>query len=71
MNDRPGRDPLFGAAVLRLSFALRSESDDPGFRFVYRKTIQEFGLTDEEVLRYIGEHREELERHIQNHGKGS
>jgi len=70
MSDAPrARDPLFGAAVLRLSFQLRGSTDDPGFRFVYRKSLQDLGLTDAAVCRYIDAHRDELERHIRASGK--
>ncbi len=69
MNRRPGRDPLFAAAVLRLSFELRAAIDDPGFRFVYRNTLRDLGVTDEAVVRFLGENRAELERHIRDHGK--
>jgi len=70
MSDRPGRDPLFGAAVLRLSFELRDAADDPGFRYVYRKTLSDLGLTDAAVRAYIEEHRDDLERHISARGRG-
>jgi len=69
MTDRPGRDPLFGAAVLRLSFELRGGTDDPGFRFVYMKTLGDLGITDEEVRAYIAAHREAIERHIRAGGR--
>ena len=70
MSDLPGRDPLFGAAVLRLSFELRGATSDPGFRFVYRKTIADLGLTDDAVCAYIEAHRDDLERHIRASGEG-
>jgi hypothetical protein len=69
MSERPGRDPLFGAAVLRLSFELRGATDDPGFRFVYRKTLADLGLTDDTVRAYVEEHRDALERHIRTSGR--
>jgi hypothetical protein len=69
MNDRPSRERLFGAAVLRLSFELRGATSDPGFRFVYRNALKDLGLDDEAVVLYIGEHRDELERHIRSNGK--
>jgi hypothetical protein len=70
MSDGPSRDPLFGAAVLRLTFELRGADDDPGFRFVYRKTLADLGLTDAGVRAYIEAHREALERHIESAGRG-
>jgi len=70
MTDRPGRDPLFGAAVLRLSFELRGATEDPGFRFVYRKTLKDLGLSDDAVRAYVDAHRDELERHLRPAGRG-
>jgi hypothetical protein len=70
MSDRPGRDPLFGAAVLRLSFELRGATDDPGFRFVYRKALDDLGIDDDAVRAFIEEHRDALERHIRSSGRG-
>lgn len=66
---RPDRDPLFGAAVLRLSFELRGATHEPGFRYVYWKSLSDLGLTDEEVCRYVDAHRDELERLIRARGK--
>jgi len=70
MSDSPGRDPLFGAAVLRLTFEQRGATDDPGFRFVYRKTLADLGLSDDAVRSYLEEHRDALERHIGSSGRG-
>jgi len=58
------RDPLFGAAVLKLSFLLKGTADQPGFRVVYFGTLKELGLTNSQVDAYIEEHREALEEHI-------
>lgn len=61
----PGdRDPLFGAAILKLSFLLRGKADEPGFRVVYFGTLRELGLVDAEVNAYIEAHRAELEARI-------
>ena len=66
MIARRGADPLFGAAVLRLSFELHGMTDDPGFRVVYRGTLKDLGLTDDAVREYIEAHREDLERQIRS-----
>ena len=68
MTEKPG-DPLFGAAVLKLSFILKGIEDQPGFRVVYHGTLKEFGLKDSEVTEYILKHREKLEKHIKSSGK--
>ncbi len=65
MPEKP-RDPLFGAAVLKLSFLMKGIADQPGFRVVYFGTLSELGITNTEVDAYIQEHRAELEAHIRN-----
>ncbi len=69
MNEKP-RDPLFGAAILKLSFVMKGKADDPGFRVVYFSTIKELGLKDSEVTAYILENKEALEAHIKGENKG-
>ena len=68
MSEKP-RDPIFGAAILKLSFSLKKMTDEAGFRVVYFGALKELGLTDREVTRYIEEHRKELEAHILAHNK--
>jgi hypothetical protein len=63
MDAKP-HDPLFGVAVLKLSFLLKDIADQPGFRVVYFGTLKELGLKDGEVNEYILKHRLELEKHI-------
>jgi hypothetical protein len=58
------RDPLFGAAILKLSFLLKDKADQPGFRVVYYGTLKELGLTNSQIDAYIAQHRTELEAHI-------
>lgn len=55
------RNPLFGAAVLKLSFELRESEGSEGFRFVYDGVLRDLGVTDEEVDQYLAEHRSEVE----------
>ena len=58
------RDPLYGAAILKLSFLLKGKADEPGFRVVYFCTLEELGLTNSQVDAYIAAHREQLEAAI-------
>ncbi|NLN62078.1 MAG: hypothetical protein GX146_04300 [Myxococcales bacterium] len=60
---------LFGAAVLKLTFAIKKMQHLPGFRVVYMGTLKEFQLTDEEVNQYILAHRDELDAHIRDRDK--
>ncbi len=64
MPDSGSTDPIFGAAVLKLSFIMKGIIDDPGFRVVYFGTLKELGITDSKVTAYIQTHRESLEAHI-------
>jgi hypothetical protein len=68
MNDSK-KDPLFGAAVLKMSFAMKSKIDEPGFRVVYHGTIKDLGLTDSQVTKYITKHRKTLEEYIRTRGQ--
>jgi hypothetical protein len=61
---RRDRDPLFGAAILKLSFALKGKIDDPGFRVVYYGTLKELGLVNSQVDAYIAANHERLVAHI-------
>lgn len=67
MPHKPG-DPLFGAAVLKLSMAKKGLITEPGFRVVYAGTLRELGLRDSDVEAYIAENREILEKHIEANG---
>ena len=64
------RDPLFSAAILKLSMAKRGMISEPGFRVVYAGTLKELGVTDSEVNAYISKHRERLESHIDSKNTG-
>ena len=69
--DDPSIDPVFGAAVLKLSFLMKGIADQPGFRVVYFGTIRDLGITDAEVNAYIEEHRSSLENYISKTIAGS
>ncbi len=64
------RDPLFGAAILKLTFAMRGLSDVPGFRSVYLGTLRDLGVAERAVDAYVDAHREELEAHIRRGAGG-
>lgn len=58
-------DALFSAAVLKVSMVRRGLGDEPGFRVVYMGTINDLGVSDEEVNEYIQTHREQIITHIE------
>ena len=70
MNDK-GKDPLFGAAILKLTFIIKELQNTPGFTFIYKSALRELGVTDEQVDRYIEEHRDSLEAHIKTRNKSN
>ncbi|HWV39341.1 MAG TPA: hypothetical protein VN033_12805 [Vulgatibacter sp.] len=61
MATKKKKNPLFGAAVLKRSFQLRGEDGGPGFQFVYEGVLRDLGVTDEEVDKYLEDHRAEIE----------
>ena len=61
-------NPIFGAAVLKLSFILTRMADEPGFRFVYFGTLKRLDVTDTEVNAFIDEHRDALTDYIKTNG---
>jgi len=67
---RRDRDPLFGAAVLKLSFILKGRTGDPGFRVVYHGTLADLAISDEQVDEYIAANRDRLEEHIRRRPGG-
>ncbi len=63
------QDPVFGPAVLKLSFILKDIVDQPGFRVVYFGALNELCLKNSQVDAYIEKHRAELEAHIESKKK--
>ncbi len=61
-KSKPLKDRLYGAAVLKTSFALRDALDTPAFRGVYPGVLRDLELTDEAVEKYIAEHKEAVEK---------
>ena len=63
------RDPIFGAAVLKVSFRQQGEETAAGFRTIYEGVLRDLGITDEEVERYLAENREAVEAAAKGHKK--
>lgn len=62
MARKPPKDPLFGAAVLKLSFRLRDSEGSPAFDAIYPGVLRDLGLDDAQVEAYIAAHREAVEK---------
>jgi len=56
------KDKLYGAAVLKMSFRLRGDEESPAFKVVYPGVLRDLELADEDVEKYISEHREDVEK---------
>ena len=56
------KDKLYGAAVLKTSFALRGGLEAPAFRSIYPGVLRDLGVEDEAVDAYIAANREAVEK---------
>ncbi len=63
------KNPLFGAAVLKLAFAQRHEEQSPQFLAIYQGVLRDLGVSDEEVDRYLEQHRGEVVKAISGKGR--
>jgi hypothetical protein len=63
------KDPLFSAAVLKLSFRLRGQEATEAFRFVYDGVLRDLGITDADVEAYIAAHRAAVEQAVRGQVK--
>ncbi len=53
MAEKRQKDPLFAAAVLKLSFRLANNEKAPAFKFVYDGVLRDFKLDDQAVEDYL------------------
>ena len=54
------RDPLFAAAVLKLSFRVANTEQNPGFKFVYEGVLRDLSLEDSAVESYLADNYERV-----------
>lgn len=54
-GEKKKQDPLFAAAVLKLSFRMANNEKAPAFKFVYDGVLRDFKLEDEAVEKYLAE----------------
>lgn len=59
---------LFGAAVLKVSFALRGALDSPAFQGIYPGVLRDLGLTEAEVDEFLAANREAVEKAARGSG---
>ena len=65
LNQGSKRDPLKGAALARMALERSGLSPDSSF---FKELLEDLSLSEEEVLRYIGEHEEELSKILESRG---
>lgn len=63
------KDPLFGAAVLKLTFIRRSEEQSPHFSTIYEGVLRDLGVTDADVDAYLEKNRALVEAALTGPGK--
>ncbi len=56
------KDKLYGAAVLKTSFALRNALESPAFRGIYPGVLRDLEIEDAAVDEYIAANREAVEK---------
>jgi hypothetical protein len=59
-NEKKKRDPLFAAAVLKLSFRLASNESLPAFKGIYEGVLRDLKLEDSVVEQYLADHYEQV-----------
>jgi len=63
------RNPLLGAAVLKALLLRRGGDEGKKTQALYEGILRDLGLTDEDVDRYLTDHRPEVEDAIRGHGR--
>ena len=63
------RDPIFGAAVLKLTFQRRHDEQSPQFEAIYGGVLRDLKITDAQVEKYLAEHLPEVEQAMRLHGR--
>lgn len=69
-TSRKKRDPIFAAAVLKLTFQRRHDEQSPQFKSIYDGVIRDLGVSDADVDVFLAAHRTEVEEAIRAHGRG-
>jgi hypothetical protein len=64
------KDPLFGAAVLKLSFRLRGEENSAAYRFIYDGVLRDLKVTDEAVEEYLKNNLERVRKAVRGRERG-
>ncbi|MBI5548107.1 MAG: hypothetical protein HY901_29860 [Deltaproteobacteria bacterium] len=60
IEQKKKRDPLFAAAVLKLSFRLANNEQTPAFKFVYEGVLRDLKVEDQAVEQYLADNYEKV-----------
>lgn len=55
-TSRRQKDPLFAAAVLKLTFERRRDEQSPHFKVIYEGVLRDLAVTDADVDAYLVAH---------------
>jgi hypothetical protein len=69
MAAKSRHERLFGAACVHVTF--ERLGGNPSDHSLYRDTLEELGVSDDEVAQFLREHRAEVESKLNTHGSGS
>ena len=59
-NEKKKRDPLFAAAVLKLSFRLANNEKLPAFKAIYEGVLRDLKVEDPAVEQYLADNYERV-----------
>lgn len=63
------KDPLFAAAVLKLTFVRRQEEQSPHFATIYQGVLRDLGVSAEEVDAYLESNLAKVEEALTGPGR--
>lgn len=55
-------EKLYGAAVLKMSFALRDQLDSAAFKGIFPGVLRDLDVTNEQVDEFLEKNREDVEK---------
>jgi hypothetical protein len=70
MPVKKAKDPLLGAAVLKMSFRLRGEENSAAYRFLYEGLLRDLKLTDAQVDEYLKANLEKVQKAVRGLERG-
>jgi len=69
-NPKKQRDPLFAAAVLKLSFRLAGTEATPAYKFVYDGVLKDLEVDDATVEKYLADNYDRVHKAARGKERG-